>query len=51
MVRLWVSGEDFGTMSETAAEVAMRAYRHADPTDVCHTEPVDDDAPVFLERA
>jgi|KBSMisStandDraft_5_1062788.scaffolds.fasta_scaffold71353_2 hypothetical protein len=48
MTRLWVNDVDYGTMSEKAgrlyAEVAQRYG------DICRLEPVDEDAPDFLEE-
>lgn len=48
MVRLWVNGEDYGTMSERAADAYKRC---ADTDEDVKIEPVPDDAPIFLYGA
>lgn len=48
MVRLWVGEEDYGTMSEAAANAYIEVNRERRPEESCRVEPVEDDAPTFL---
>ncbi len=48
MVRLWVGGEDYGTMSEKAANLYKIEHARMGETETIRTETVPDDAPKFL---
>ncbi len=48
MVRLWICGEDYGTMSEWAADTFLAYHLVRYPAEPAYSEPVADDAPEFL---
>ena len=49
MVRLWVNGEDFGTMSERAARLYVQiAIKGEGGSELVMAETVDPGAPLFL---
>jgi len=48
LVRLWVDGEDLGTMTAHAAELYLQVHETQWPDEPTRVEPVDDDAPIFL---
>ncbi len=48
MVRLWVGGEDYGTMSEKAANLYKIEHARMGETETIRIETVSDDAPKFL---
>lgn len=48
MVRVFVNGEDFGTMADTKAQQFKAVSEEYHPEDIVTMEPVADDAPTFL---
>ena len=46
--RLWVNGEDYGTIEEHIAKLYAAIHKTLYPDERLFTEPVAEDAPVFL---
>lgn len=48
MIRLWVNGEDYGTIEDHIARLFTALHRLQYPDERIHAEPAEDGEPVFL---